>query len=90
MKHVKKTCFQIRQESNRKQKHCQKLEPFQAFIGNPSSSIQDSYVTLQTETARMENIRAEPYFVQVMVIPRSQTSKNQENPTPTNQNQQTN
>lgn len=47
------------------------------------------HVALQTETARMENIRAESYFVHMMVIPRSHTLKNQKTPTNQNQNKQT-
>lgn len=90
MKHVKTTCFQIRQESKQETEALPKTRGPSSFYWESLINIQDSYVrvTLQTETARMENIRAESYFVQVMVIPRSQNSKDQKNPTPTNQNQQ--
>lgn len=67
MKHVKKTCFQIRQESKQEAEALPKPRTLSSFYWESSSSIQDSYVhmTLQTETARMENVRAESYFVQV-------------------------
>lgn len=86
MKHVKKTCFQIRQESKQEAEALPKPRALSSFYWESSSSIQDTYVhmTLQTETARMKNVRAESYFVWVMVTPRSQTSKKQKTqPQPT-------
>lgn len=68
MKHVKETCFQIRQESKQEAEALPKPRALSSFYWESSSSVQDSYVhmTLQTDTARMENVRAESYFVQVL------------------------
>lgn len=91
MKHVKTTRFQIRQESKQEAEVLPKTKAPSSFYWESLINMPDSYVhvTLQTETDRMENVRPESYFVQVMVIPRSQNSKNQKNSTPTNQNQPT-
>lgn len=86
MKHVKKTCFQIRQESKQEVEALPKPRALSSFYWESSSSIQDSYVhmTLQTERARMENLRAESYFVQVIGTKPQKKQKTKPQPTKTN------